>query len=250
MNRESSRKLWNNVWKNTNIDRPIHHIMIDNIQTHMQSSSRISLEVGCGSGVDSAFLSKIGYFSVGLDYSITALQHIKQGSEDNLNNVIKVAGDTYNLPFNSNSFDLVFSQGLMEHFANMKPALLEQKRILKPGGLICVDVPQTWNLATINKRIHIKRGTWFAGWETNYSLSQLEKFLETCGFRIVSSYGWLYFPSFLNGFRNLHTLDERHNIPIYLSKRIKNQIERFWLWLENQRWYYKWLGCIGVLGIK
>jgi hypothetical protein len=27
-------------------------------------------------------------------------------------------------------------------------------------------------------------------------------------------------------------------------------IEEMWRWLERQRWYYRWLGCIGVIARK
>ncbi len=31
---------------------------------------------------------------------------------------------------------------------------------------------------------------------------------------------------------------------------MKARIERGWHWLEHQRWYYRWMGCIGVIGQK
>jgi SAM-dependent methyltransferase len=210
----------------------------------------LSLEVGCGSGVDSAYLANFGFISVGMDYSMSAQTRFARCDNSGQSPIYRVTGDTLAIPFNSNSFDLVFSQGLMEHFRDMRPALREQIRVLKSGGLICVDVPQTWNLATIHKRWHIMRGTWFAGWETNYSLEELEELLREYGLKVVDSYGWLYFPSLMYGIRNLHTLNERYKLPIWLPDSIKEKIEGIWLWFENQRWYYRWLGCIGVIAQK
>ncbi|MDA7633739.1 methyltransferase domain-containing protein, partial [bacterium] len=44
-------------------------------------------------------------------------------------------GDVNNLPYDSGSFDLVFSIGLLEHFENIETPLREQVRILDKGGL-------------------------------------------------------------------------------------------------------------------
>ncbi len=245
---EPTRSKWDDVWESTTIERPVHHTIIEKILSHIDHSPCMSLEVGCGSGVDSAYLTNFGFIAVGMDYSMSALTRFARSNPGH--KIHRVAGDTFAIPFGSNSFDLVFSQGLMEHFRDMRPALREQIRVLKPGGLICVDVPQTWNLATLYKRWHIMRGTWFAGWETNYSLEELEGLLKECGLRVVDSYGWLYFPSFVYGIRNLHTLNERYKLPIWLPNNIKEKIEDLWLWLEDQRWYYRWLGCIGVIAQK
>ena len=39
------------------------------------------------------------------------------------------------MPIENNTFDLVFSIGLLEHFSNIDTIISEQIRVLKPGGL-------------------------------------------------------------------------------------------------------------------
>jgi SAM-dependent methyltransferase len=101
-------------------------------------------------------------------------------------------GDAFSLPFMDETFDLVFHQGLLEHFHNPDDMIKEHKRVLKKGGYLLVDVPQKYHYYTVVKHILIFFGKWFAGWETEYSIVELEQKLEKQGFKIVSSYGeWL-----------------------------------------------------------
>jgi hypothetical protein len=80
-------------------------------------------------------------------------------------------------------------------------------------------------------------------------LGELENLLRSAGLVIVASYGYMY--SFVSiGFRNLHTLDERMALPIWLTPKLQRRVESIWRYLEGQRWYYRWLGCIGVIAEK
>jgi hypothetical protein len=57
-----------------------------------------------------------------------------------------------------------------------------------------VDVPQRYHYYTLIKHILISVGKWFAGWETQYSVRELERLLERHGFTVVSSYGEWFNP--------------------------------------------------------
>jgi SAM-dependent methyltransferase len=160
-----------------------------------------------------------------------------------------VNGDTFCLPYPDAAFDLVFSQGLLEHFADPVPPVREQIRVLRPGGYLCVDVPQTLSPVTLRKRWHVWRGTWFAGWETSFTLGQLERLLREQGLGVVTSYGHIY-PELGNALRNLHTLDERRALPVWFGPAAKRRVEGLWRWLESRRWYYRFMACIGVVARK
>jgi SAM-dependent methyltransferase len=45
-----------------------------------------------------------------------------------------MVGDAENLPFASNSFDLVYSWGVLHHTPDTEGAIAEVRRVLKPGG--------------------------------------------------------------------------------------------------------------------
>jgi len=54
---------------------------------------------------------------------------------------VDVVGSVYELPFNDNEFDNVLLMVVIEHLEEPQKAILEIKRVLKPGGKILVSVP-------------------------------------------------------------------------------------------------------------
>ena len=88
-----------------------------------------------------------------VDYTPSALRLIaKQPGGDRL---LRVCGDAFQLPFADGSFDVVFHQGLLEHFREPQRLLAENARVLKRGGLLLVDVPQRWHYYTPLKHLMI-----------------------------------------------------------------------------------------------
>lgn len=52
-----------------------------------------------------------------------------------------VVGDVHRLPFADGTLDLVFATGLFEHVADERGVIAEIHRVLRPGGLVHVEVP-------------------------------------------------------------------------------------------------------------
>jgi SAM-dependent methyltransferase len=104
----------------------------------------------------------------------------------------------------SDSFDVVFHQGLLEHFKNPQDILAENHRILKPGGYVLADVPQRFHYYTLAKHVLMFLDKWFAGWETEFSPRDLESMVEAVGFEVVATYGHnLYPPIWYRGVRKV-----------------------------------------------
>jgi SAM-dependent methyltransferase len=120
------------------------------------------LEVGAGSGRDSLELVRRGAQVWVVDYTPSALQLI--GRQPGGNRLLRVCGDAFQLPFAAGSFDVVFHQGLLEHFRQPAGLLAENARVLARGGLLLVDVPQRWHYYTPLKHLLIAFDRWFAGW--------------------------------------------------------------------------------------
>lgn len=94
-----------------------------------------AIEVGCGRGSMGAFFSDNGFEVHLLDTSPTALESARNNfTADGLDGM-PVVGDTLALPYANNSFDVLVSIGLLEHFKNVSQPVLEQLRILRPGGV-------------------------------------------------------------------------------------------------------------------
>lgn len=92
------------------------------------------LEVGCGTSSMSIFLSFFVKDVVALDKNP---QLIKQGMNFSRKfkrkNIKFICGDAFDLPFKDNLFDIVFSQGLLEHFSDkdIHKLIDEQIRVAK-----------------------------------------------------------------------------------------------------------------------
>lgn len=93
------------------------------------------LEVGCGRGSLSCYYADKGYDCTLLDLSPKAIDVAKDIFAQNKLSANFEVGDACNLNHKDESFDLVFSIGLLEHFEDIEPPLKEQIRILDKGGL-------------------------------------------------------------------------------------------------------------------
>ena len=82
------------------------------------------LDAGCGGGRYSYAIYKTGAKSViGLDYGDIGLKVAKK-NYGKINNLSFKKGDVLNLPFKKNTFDTVFSNGVIHHTSNVKKEFL------------------------------------------------------------------------------------------------------------------------------
>jgi ubiquinone/menaquinone biosynthesis C-methylase UbiE len=96
------------------------------------------LEIGCGSGIDTAEFARNGALVTGTDFTERSVRSTKELLEEaNLPATVRQA-DATNLPFDDNTFDCVYSFGVLHHIPDVEKALAEIKRVLKPGGQVMV----------------------------------------------------------------------------------------------------------------
>ena len=92
------------------------------------------LEVGCGLGSDLLHAAKLGADVVGFDLSRRSVglarKHFALSGVDGQ----FVNGDAEGLPFADDSFDVVYSFGVLHHTPDTQRAIDECLRVLKPGG--------------------------------------------------------------------------------------------------------------------
>jgi ubiquinone/menaquinone biosynthesis C-methylase UbiE len=152
------------------------------------------LEVGAGSGRDSIALARSGATVVLLDYSMASLTLAREVAHRSGVRPLLVRADALRMPFREGTFDTVFHQGLLEHFRDPMPLLLENVRALRNDGILLVDVPQRYHLYTVLKHALIAMGKWFAGWETEFTIGQLTRIMTRAGVRVVRRYGAFMVP--------------------------------------------------------
>lgn len=92
------------------------------------------LEIGVGIGADYLQWLQAGARVTGIDLSQSSLQQARRRCELAGYTPDLQEGDAENLHFESDSFDLVYSYGVMHHSADVQRCIDEAWRILKPGG--------------------------------------------------------------------------------------------------------------------
>ena len=92
------------------------------------------LEIGVGMGADYLEWLKAGAQATGVDLSATSIERARRRCElAGYQPDLRVA-DAEQLPFADNSFDVVYSYGVMHHSPDTEQCIREAWRVLKPGG--------------------------------------------------------------------------------------------------------------------
>ena len=100
------------------------------------------LDLGCGGGNDTLYLTERGFRVVACDYSEVALDKIKQNFKDVETKLIDIS---QTLPFENQSFDLIIADLSLHYFdeKTTKSILKEIKRILTSNGSLIARVNST-----------------------------------------------------------------------------------------------------------
>ncbi|MBC7253838.1 MAG: class I SAM-dependent methyltransferase [Actinobacteria bacterium] len=133
------------------------------------------LEVGCGGGAFLAFLEGRGHRAVGVDLLEEAVRLARRKAPRST----VLRADASRLPFPDHSFDRLVSHHLVEHLEDLRGALLEWRRVLKPGGIMVLCTP---NRLYPSPRIFDDPGH-----VRLYGRKELEDVVAGCGFRVKES---------------------------------------------------------------
>lgn len=186
-----SREIWDRDARET-LKRAVlvHAEILEEIERQVRPGSLV-LEIGAQRGVDAAVLADRGYRVVTLDYSDEAIAMMKAHY---LGKLLIVKGDIRTLPFRGSTFDLVYSQGLIEHFfePDLGRIMLEQKRVISPTGYVLVDVPNLFSPLTIPKHILMALGKYVLPQEWQYSWRGLRRIGRRYDLHYVRHYAWGY----------------------------------------------------------
>lgn len=111
------------------------------------------LEIGCGIGTDGAEFAKAGADYTGIDLTEASIELAQRRfALDNLPGTFLVS-DAEKLDFADESFDVVYSHGVLHHTPDIETALHEIHRVLKPGGRAIVML---YHRGSYNYRIGIR----------------------------------------------------------------------------------------------
>jgi SAM-dependent methyltransferase len=104
------------------------------------------LEVGCGTGADLLQFAKHGALATGVDLTTNhvELARIRVGEL-----AVVHKADARHLPFEDESFNYVYSHGVLHHCDEPEQVVCEIFRVLRPGGRFNVHVYALWSYTTL-----------------------------------------------------------------------------------------------------
>ena len=202
--RSEKLEVWQRFWKNA---ARLQHDFIDafylmdriklaHLVSFVPAKTSKTLEVGAASGRLSRFLAALGYKVWCLDYFEEALTYaIGCFQKDKVHGTF-VEGKAEELPFADETFDLVFSTGLLEHFENPEPLVRQMVRVLKGGGLFYSDiVPRKFSLLRSLDFVRPLLGReWDPLFEMKFSKQDIIRFLKNADLQHIRVFPAAIFP--------------------------------------------------------
>jgi SAM-dependent methyltransferase len=140
-----------------------------------------------------------GAKAFGVDISFVTTRRARENAFRNGGPLHLCQADIRNLPFESNSFDFVYTMGTIEHIDEYQDALREVQRTLKPGGNAIIGVPHKWNvfLRPLLVRTLDMFGKYPYSPEKSFSSMELRRAVEKAGLTVQSRTGILTAPGII-----------------------------------------------------
>lgn len=167
------------------------------------------LELGCGGGQSSIFLSKNGADCSGIDISEKQIQYAQELATKNNVKINYFVGNGENLKmFKDGQFDIILSVFSLQYICNLDKCFNEVERVLKKGGKFIFSLdhpfysvisPETmkiycnYNYSSVNKKIKtsdmIKKDKWKNGNKSKFifyfrKVSDIYKSLTAANFKV------------------------------------------------------------------
>jgi len=147
-NSRSQENAWDEFWKKRSFSAKLlmigrkagaflhYHCILKNY-----SDGNIFCELGCGSGILLTKIAKRAETVVGIDYSEAALETARDFSKkEKIDNFSLLKDDCQKLKTKIKC-DIVYSQGLVEHFDDPAKIISEHLKITKKNGYTIISVP-------------------------------------------------------------------------------------------------------------
>jgi ubiquinone/menaquinone biosynthesis C-methylase UbiE len=150
--------------------RRIIRSLVERICTMLRIPQPRILDVGCGTGANLKMLASYGS-AEGVDISDQAVQFCRQRGLSSVK-----LGAVEQLPYESETFDLVTALDVVEHLDDDVAGLREMRRVLTKDGRVLVFVPAFMFLWGVQDDVSNHR--------RRYTLPNLLKAIKTAGFSI------------------------------------------------------------------
>lgn len=195
--RAEGRAAWYDQPQDIQLSGPYRHHIAKRIAyvkrvltRHIDGLGRVpvTLDLGCGDGNNLSWLGNLPVFLMASDYNLDRLLRARRRAPG-----IKLfMADVTDCPVLDDSVDIIFFNHVLEHIPDDSAALREVYRILRPGGLLVLGVPNEgaffWRLAYwLQPSVRAKTDHVHF-----YTAPALEEQCRSCGFIVQDTHalGW------------------------------------------------------------
>ena len=105
----------------------------------LYAKDKVVLDLGCGDGYGTSYLSSVAKRVIGIDISRDAIQEARE--KYRRHNLAYEVMDCYSLTFPDEHFDLVCSFEVIEHVDSCDRYLSEIRRVLKRNAVVVISTP-------------------------------------------------------------------------------------------------------------
>jgi len=206
-------KIWDRKWKEIDILHFKDNAFIFDLWTRFHfplvekylsklSKGSLFLEAGCGMGQWCFYAAeKYKVKALGVDIAAENINRLKHLCFQENQEVEFRFDDLVNSGLESNLCEMFVSLGVIEHSPDFSLMVKNLYRVLKPGGIGIITVPNYYAVHTFTRPLLQLCQKWDIGYERSFSLHGLRRLVLNAGFKIIES-GILptgeLFGSFLN----------------------------------------------------
>jgi len=171
------------------LGKHIDHMHKRIVKSLLNSSGKMLLDVGVGTGRFAMWLAERGFEVVGVDISREMIKKAKsaRAKVSNSKNVHLVLGDACFLPFRKGFFENCICINVINHMPAFDKFLKEVSYVVKPTGSFIVNFPNLWSpylpialIVNLRKRALFKGGI-FSRW---FTPKEIRSSLSSAGFSI------------------------------------------------------------------
>lgn len=150
------------------------------------------LDLCCGTGEYAVEIAGATRRTVGVDFSRTMLAVLNARPE--ASEVLVVEADARAVPLETASVDVVASFASLYYVPDLHRVLLEVSRLLRPGGIMIVELGNRWSLNTLVVKSQHRHAGWAEAHHVSYTAMQ--RGLDAAGLRVESWRAYQLLPMF------------------------------------------------------
>ncbi|HEX7708795.1 MAG TPA: methyltransferase domain-containing protein [Thermoanaerobaculia bacterium] len=136
-------------------------------------------------------------YGLDLSHGVTRRAHVNAAAAGSKLSLVNA--DIREVPFASESFDVVYTMGTIEHIAEYRDAMREIHRVLRPGGIALIGVPYKWDIFLRPLLVAVLEAfdRYPYAPEKSFSARELRRDIEGIGLKVTRRTGILALPGVL-----------------------------------------------------